>query len=586
MERFRRRKSRSASDIEGKQQIQKHKTTPKPARECISCGRLINKETSGLIASGLVTETPTKKLLVEELSKETKGKRQTPSVIARLMGLDGVPAPQPDHRHEKLLFDDYELRTAPVEVQRNDQPYCRSSRKNSMEQQVFKDVYVYEDRKMPLLQQEFMEANHLSTDESFRGSREYYDTLDTLNSNKDLMLKFLQRPDSLYVKHMHDLKGAPSSSLYAQGTSRLHTSSSGRNYGDGLLSHSYNGGGAHISSKARLERMDETNIFPAKIVVLKPNLGKMCNAGKSVSSPYSSSYAYPSDYRRRMDYSNARTGEAGSRGKKVLTNEVGSSRHKAKEAKDLAKKVPRRTRRDFGSSSNNVSYCGSGGYAGDESSYSISGSDSGGESENSFLWSNRNSSRSRSVPPLFGCKSPKESAQRKAFVDDRLLMRNEAVNQCRAKAVKGTFFNQKEDYSPKNIRSSNRRFDSFLHRYAYNIDSSPENHPSKNLREIKVSQAPNGVISRTSVIDSGVNTENESIPMSFSASDDNHLLLLSTHKSRNGYSSACDQEDSNSQRSPTYRVRIIQYKEKLNRKRKPKPNKSRRFGLKQQYFIR
>ncbi|THG12360.1 hypothetical protein TEA_001022 [Camellia sinensis var. sinensis] len=42
-------------------------------------------------SSRRVTGTPIKKLLAEEMSKETESKRQPPSVIARLMGLDGLP---------------------------------------------------------------------------------------------------------------------------------------------------------------------------------------------------------------------------------------------------------------------------------------------------------------------------------------------------------------------------------------------------------------------------------------------------------------------------------------------------------------
>ncbi|CAL5401644.1 unnamed protein product [Camellia sinensis] len=49
-------------------------------------------------SSRRVTGTPIKKLLAEEMSKEMESKRQPPSVIARLMGLDRLPPQQPLHR--------------------------------------------------------------------------------------------------------------------------------------------------------------------------------------------------------------------------------------------------------------------------------------------------------------------------------------------------------------------------------------------------------------------------------------------------------------------------------------------------------
>ncbi|CAL5340673.1 unnamed protein product [Camellia sinensis] len=49
-------------------------------------------------SSRRVTGTLIKKLLADEMSKETESKRRPPSVIARLMGLDGLPPQQPLHR--------------------------------------------------------------------------------------------------------------------------------------------------------------------------------------------------------------------------------------------------------------------------------------------------------------------------------------------------------------------------------------------------------------------------------------------------------------------------------------------------------
>ncbi|THG17415.1 hypothetical protein TEA_027691 [Camellia sinensis var. sinensis] len=60
-------------------------------------------------SSRRVTGTPIKKLLVEEMSKETESKRHPQSVIARLMGLDGLPPPQPLHRQHKGLLKRWKM---------------------------------------------------------------------------------------------------------------------------------------------------------------------------------------------------------------------------------------------------------------------------------------------------------------------------------------------------------------------------------------------------------------------------------------------------------------------------------------------
>uniref|UniRef100_A0A5B7AX11 DUF4378 domain-containing protein n=1 Tax=Davidia involucrata TaxID=16924 RepID=A0A5B7AX11_DAVIN len=444
MERGRQRRSKVTSSTEGNRQIQKQRTVPKLASDSSSCGSGTTEEdlfTFELARSSSirVTGTPIKKLLAEEMSKETESKRRPPSVIARLMGLDGLPPQQPVHRQQKGFSENYPQRTAPIRFQRNDRLCERQfNRKSSMEQQEFKDVYeVSETSKvksgsylskgtansklteaeMAFVRQKFMDAKRLSTDEKLQGSKEFCDTLEMLDSNKDLLLKFLQQPDSLFTKHLFDLRDAvPKSqcshiaviktSNYAKyessaigwkldrETSLKYDSSSRRKNQGCHFSQSYNNRGAHNSlksSKVQLEGKAEADVLPARIVVLKPNLGKMRNATKSVSSPYS--HAYPSDCKMHAEYPNIGSGEAGSCGKKNLYNDVGFSRPKSRESREIAKEITRRMRESLCSEPINLSSVIRG-YAGDESSYDMSVSDSASDSEVTILTSRNSFDRS------------------------------------------------------------------------------------------------------------------------------------------------------------------------------------------------
>ncbi|CAL5419613.1 unnamed protein product [Camellia sinensis] len=71
-----------------------------------------------------------------------------PNVVAKLMGLDGLPPQQPLHRQHKGFSETYRQRTASVSSQRDGKPYQhRSNRKDSMDvkdsmaQQECKDEY-------------------------------------------------------------------------------------------------------------------------------------------------------------------------------------------------------------------------------------------------------------------------------------------------------------------------------------------------------------------------------------------------------------------------------------------------------------
>ncbi|KAJ4759742.1 hypothetical protein LUZ62_070117 [Rhynchospora pubera] len=159
--------------------------------------------------------TPMKALLDKEMSKETEPRRKQTSVVAKLMGLED---PNPSNQHP----------ANPSPARRNStgncsnahrthgsnqrSPSARHARHSSDEIVNYKDVYEVQcqgvqngrnlndgrDFHMDLVRRKFTEAKRLATDDRLLHSREFQDALDVLSSNRELFLKFLEEPNSLF----------------------------------------------------------------------------------------------------------------------------------------------------------------------------------------------------------------------------------------------------------------------------------------------------------------------------------------------------------------------------------------------------
>lgn len=441
---------------EGNRQVQKQRNFQKLASDSSSCSSGTTDEDSftfelGRRSSKQAVGTPMKKLLAEEMTKETESKRRSPSVIAKLMGLDGLPPQQPVHKQQKRSSENYAQRTTSVEnAQRSGAFYDRrSSRKSSKEHQEFKDVFeVMETPKMEssscssrgttkskltnaemaFIRQKFMDAKRLSTDQKLQDSKEFHDALEVLDSNKDLLLKFLQQPDSLFTKHLHDLQGSPTQThcgrIAAMKLSDAQKYENGdigksarrtqcKNYSKSSQKHQ--NGISLNSSEIQFEGKNESAIQPTRIVVLKPNLGKAQNGTKSVSSP-SSSHAFLSDCRKHTEFPSIKNREGDLRGKSFFPDEVGLSRHKSRESREIAREITRQMRDSFCSNSMNFASAGFRGYAGDESSCEMSGNESEAitvTSRNSFELNNRYKSlSSRSTESSVSREAKKRLSER------------------------------------------------------------------------------------------------------------------------------------------------------------------------------
>ncbi|KAK9123584.1 hypothetical protein Sjap_013186 [Stephania japonica] len=393
------------------------------------------------------------------MSSKMETQRRPQSVIARLMGLDPLPPQQPNNKQHKRFSDSYLHRKSSVNVLEKQLSYEGRSRRMSNKEQDFKDVFEVEtskterhvwsslqcepvnlnlsDDKMAYIREKFMDVKRLSTDEKLQHSKEFHDALDVLDSNRDLLLKFLQEPDSLFTKHVHDLKGFPPSPQ--AGHIAVLKSSNGQNYVDrgvcskpdgrkdgkslhhnenASLGHSRKKHGAHVSSKvAKAEpyvrdddtylrqvpkphayERDDTRLLPTRIVVLKPNLRKACNLSTPVPLPCSS-VELNSCYRERV-HENSENLEifAEVRERRESSVHLELMKHKERGSREIAKEITRQMRRNVNYDSIKLTNSRLKGYAGDESSSAMSVDES--ENDNEMMASSRHffDSRRRHSP--------------------------------------------------------------------------------------------------------------------------------------------------------------------------------------------
>ncbi|CAN6296564.1 unnamed protein product [Urochloa humidicola] len=207
--------SRDGSPVRGTQSERKEYAGSKTGT---GCTRRSSSDRSG--------GTPMKMLIAQEMAKEGDTNQKSTNVVARLMGLDDnvdLPKPLPSNR---MTLPDGHLSATLARVN-NQMP-------SSIEDVEYKDVYEvgyqpprgeclsnesqrrrpnedHDKRRMDLVRQKFVEAKRLASHDNLLQSKEFHDALEVLNSNKDLFLKFLEEPNSLFAKQSGELHSAPTS---------------------------------------------------------------------------------------------------------------------------------------------------------------------------------------------------------------------------------------------------------------------------------------------------------------------------------------------------------------------------------------
>lgn len=359
-----------------------------------------------------------KKLLADEMSKETEMKKRSPGVIAKLMGLDGMPPQRSAYNHKKCPSEGYSQKCVSKEKVGRRGTYFdgQMTRRSSKDQQEFKDVFeVLEPSKteqsrnpdqgtpnfevteseMAFIRQKFLDAKRLSTDEKSHDSREFHDALDALESNRDLLLNFLHQPGTMFARHLHDLQDAssysgrgcltPIESLDSRkcdhpvfrgnlerGTPRKNSSKSNYNRPGGYYSHSDSSFSGHSSKSSQiLESKNELEHLPTRIVVLKPNIGKVQNT-RNIHYQ-SRSFQGCSDLKTVERSNQEFRGKKDSRVKKAV------SRYSYKESREVPDGKTRQMRNGANTPPMNLTCSSFQGYAGDESSCSLSGNESAEE---------------------------------------------------------------------------------------------------------------------------------------------------------------------------------------------------------------
>ncbi|KAK8919385.1 hypothetical protein KSP39_PZI021720 [Platanthera zijinensis] len=176
------------------------------------------------------TRAPIRCTLAEEISIEKQIKRSSPSVIARLMGLDTLPSPgflksqkEVSSCSRKVSSKELQKLTGYgnclLQTRNDEHEECKDvfevkeepkveNHKNQGSQKQIENLKKSE-MDMAFIRQSFINAKRLSTDEKLQRSKEFDDALEVLESNKDLFLKLLQEPHSLFSKHLQNQDHSP-----------------------------------------------------------------------------------------------------------------------------------------------------------------------------------------------------------------------------------------------------------------------------------------------------------------------------------------------------------------------------------------
>lgn len=439
-----------------------------------------------------------KSLLTQEMSMQNGSKRRSPSIIARLMGLDGLPLQCSSPHREPMSVENQQRKPITSEKARG-KKRCddhKSLRRCSMDEQRFKDVFEVLDAEketssrslgqrrvnahlteaeMAFIRQKFMEAKRLSTDEKLRYSKEFNETLEALNTNKDLLLRFLHHPDSLFTKHLPDIQSIVPKSQCSQATT-LKLSNSPNHVdsfktlkvdkellGESHRSLQWHGGGANSShSNTRCVPYDDTihlskkqlkkrsGLKPTEIVVLKPNLGKPQTTGRTLSSQSSSCDEVRGD--RRLPCTRNRESKAF--GSLKANEDVCLSR----DSRAIARIVSRQMKASCGNESSvNFEISRFRGYAGNESS---SGSDSSSESKLVSVISrartdfNRKNHR-RSLPP----RSPEASVSMESMRWKLAHKSEQEIEISRRNTLAEMLATSDRDATPARFNGASKRFE-------------------------------------------------------------------------------------------------------------------------------
>ncbi|KAJ6821532.1 uncharacterized protein M6B38_256790 [Iris pallida] len=380
---------------------------------------IVKKATNDLVRSGDISKTnelrkscsskkvggtPMKMLIAEEMSMETAPKRKTSNVVARLMGLDeALPSPPRAKGRASLDRPSCVTLAAVLHDGRKQEdgsfymPMPRGIRSSANGEDGYRDVYegwkqpprarrikdqyLHDgrygenqlERRMALVRQKFMEAKQLATNEKLLQSKQFEDALEVLNTNRDLFLKFLEEPNSLFSRHLKELHSSPppppTKRITVLKPSRT-PMTKGRSIQEKKQQHqTCTNDGLELDKPQWSSSMTQ----PTRIVVLKPTIARHHEYHtKPMVAPYTSSAELMEKAGLYPDPENC----------------------ESKRSRELAKEISHQMRENLGSHRRDESLLSSvlsNGYVGDESSFN--------RSENEYLEEGARFSDSEIVTP-------------------------------------------------------------------------------------------------------------------------------------------------------------------------------------------
>ncbi|XP_078429490.1 uncharacterized protein LOC144701641 [Wolffia australiana] len=256
-------------------------------------------------------ESPTN----EEISKQALPRRRSSNLIAKLMGLDPLPAPEPSKTQQKdssseksgEFKDVFEvLQTKDAEKQSH--------------------VALQRDDEVGIIERAFMDAKRLSTNEELKKSQKFGEALDLLHSRKDLLLKFLEEPNTRFKTLLKDLKPsrpAPEARITILKSSSIFMSEMAAT--------------KNATWQNAIDPSVDLESVPSRIVVLKPSIYRV-DKDSADSSGASEDHQFAGSRRIR---------ERRRSGRREALYELsdGELTHKTKRSGEIAKQVTRHMRR-------------------------------------------------------------------------------------------------------------------------------------------------------------------------------------------------------------------------------------------------
>lgn len=223
----------------------------------------------------------------------------TPSVLARLMGLDELSPHQPVHKKQKVLSENYLRRVNSVAERGKRSSHERHSfRLVAEEKKEIKDTL---HGKLKREEQCNLPVEKGKFSLSLSDAKEVGDAQGVVDSKIDLFMKYLKEPDSLITDRLCNLHGIPyhlqprhltvlkSSNASDTGMTDICSISRGEtDQGSAKLLRELETGrvtcacGEHVPGNGYkfLKSQKESDTLPTRIVVLKPNHGKKENAAR------------------------------------------------------------------------------------------------------------------------------------------------------------------------------------------------------------------------------------------------------------------------------------------------------------------